>query len=96
LVSAFFRNILFLTEGNQDNEVFPSLGKSASSFPWLSSLGILPELAPIRDIRIIRGFEKIPNFPRNLRPNFRLYIRERLKMTFQDEKPKKAKTRKGN
>jgi hypothetical protein len=41
-------------------------------------------------------FASLLHFPRNLAPDFRLYIRERLKMTFQDEKPKKAKTRKGN
>jgi hypothetical protein len=43
-------------------------------------------------------FSQIPSptiFPRNLGPNFRLYIRERLEMTSQNEKSKKAKTTKG-
>ena len=45
------------------------------------SLASLAEVhSVIRDIRLIRssesrsGFKKIPTFPRNLRPNFRLYI----------------------
>jgi len=36
----------------------------------------------IREIRAIRGFKKIPTFPRNLRPIFRLYIREPPEMNF--------------
>jgi len=35
--------------------------------------------------------EKFSPFPRNLTPNFRLYIRERPEMTSHDEKSKKAK-----
>ena len=34
----------------------------------------LGNTVPIRDIRAIRGLKKIQTFPRNLRPNFRLYI----------------------
>jgi len=37
------------------------------------------------------AFSGFLNVPRNLTPNFRLYIRERPEMTSHDEKSKKAK-----
>ena len=40
------------------------------------------------------GLQEISTFPRNLTPNFWLYISERLEMTSQNEESKKAKTRK--
>jgi hypothetical protein len=48
----------------------------------------------IRDIRVIRGLCKFPNFPRKGSKNFTQYPSERPEMTTHDERPKKAKTRK--
>jgi hypothetical protein len=95
-VSAACRNILFLTEANQDNEGFSSLGKLESSFPWLACLGIFVCVGA--DLCHPRNpwLRQIPNIPRNLAPDFTHYLSERPEMTFHGGKPRKTKTIKGN